>query len=105
MIETLEKLKSAVATVPREKLPTVLGALREMEASIMLRLHAVPSPSKVVPHHDELLDIEQAAARLSVSKPWLYANWKTLPFARKLEWGLRFSAKGIEEYISREGRP
>jgi predicted DNA-binding transcriptional regulator AlpA len=55
--------------------------------------------------HDELLDVEEAAHRLSLSTDWLYRKAKDLPFTVRLGRGLRFSARGIERYIQqRQGR-
>jgi excisionase family DNA binding protein len=51
---------------------------------------------------DRLLTIAEAAEVLRVSKDWIYRNqrWKTLPFTVVLSpRKIRFSAKGIEEYI------
>ena len=54
-------------------------------------------------HHegDRLLDAEKAAEILSVSPSWLYRYGKRLPFTRKLAPRvLRFSAQGIQKYLS-----
>ena len=49
---------------------------------------------------DRLLKIDEAAERLQTSKDWLYRKWKHLPFAVQLSpKQLRFSSKGIDEYI------
>ena len=49
---------------------------------------------------DRLLKIDEAAERLQMSKDWLYRNWRKLPFAIHLsERNIRFSLKGIEQYI------
>lgn len=49
---------------------------------------------------DRLLNIEEAAERLHVSKDWLYHHWKKLPFAVKIAKKiLRFSAQGIDEFV------
>lgn len=49
---------------------------------------------------DRLLDIDEAAERLSTSKDWLYRHWRKLPFAVSLSpRQLRFSSQGIDEYI------
>ena len=41
----------------------------------------------------------EAAKRLSVSKDYLYRNWKKLPFAQKYEWGVRFRGEGMDQFI------
>ncbi len=50
---------------------------------------------------DHLVDAEKAAKSLNVSKPWLYVNWKRLPFARKVGKSLKFSHAGIQKYIAK----
>ncbi len=54
-----------------------------------------------IPKDDHLIDIEKAAKLLDVSEPWLYANWKRLPFARKVGNALKFSYAGIQKYIAK----
>ena len=46
-----------------------------------------------------LLRIDEAAQRLACSRDWLYRHWKQLPFARRMPYGVRFSANGIDAYI------
>jgi len=49
---------------------------------------------------DRLLKIDEASERLQMSKDWLYRNWRKLPFTVHLSpRNLRFSIKGIEQYI------
>ncbi len=51
-------------------------------------------------NEDRLLKIDEAADRLQMSKDWLYRNWKKLPFTVHLSpRNIRFSLKGIEQYI------
>ena len=54
-----------------------------------------------IPKDDHFVDIEKAAKLLDVSEPWLYANWKRLPFARKVGNALKFSYAGIQKYIAK----
>ena len=54
-------------------------------------------------HHegDKLLDAEEASKILSVAPDWLYRHGRQLPFTRKLAPRvLRFSAQGIQKYLS-----
>lgn len=49
---------------------------------------------------DRLLDAEEAAAILGVSKDWVYRNRRRLRFTRKVgPKALRFSHKGIQRWI------
>ncbi len=54
-----------------------------------------------VPKGDHLVDRKEASKLLDVSEPWLYANWKRLPFARKVGNALKFSYAGIQNYIAK----
>ncbi len=54
-----------------------------------------------IPKGDHLIDRKKAAKLLDVSEPWLYANWKRLPFARKVGNALKFSHAGIQKYIAK----
>ncbi len=50
---------------------------------------------------ERLLDAEEAAKLLSVSKDFLYRQAKKLPFVRKLgPKMLRFSSTGIQKYLA-----
>jgi predicted DNA-binding transcriptional regulator AlpA len=52
---------------------------------------------------DRLLDAEEAAKFLCVSKDWLYRNGRRLPFTRKLgAKNLRFSYRGVQEWFERK---
>jgi predicted DNA-binding transcriptional regulator AlpA len=54
---------------------------------------------------DRLLTIEETAAILNTSTDWLYRHWKKLPFAVQLsKKQIRFSARGIEEFINARKR-
>lgn len=49
---------------------------------------------------DRLLTVEQAAARLGMSRDWIYRRASRLPFAVRLDGSaLRFSSQGIDRYI------
>lgn len=50
---------------------------------------------------DELLDVAECARRLGKSKSWVYHNGAFLPFRiHGLGAQPRFSAKGLEKYVS-----
>jgi hypothetical protein len=98
----LQQVLAGVDTLAPEDLPRLLGQLREVEAAAMARLYAKPSNSAAI-EQEQLLDVEAAAKRLNVSEDYLYRNWKKFPFAHKYDWGLRFSARAIDVYISEKG--
>ena len=99
----IQQLADALASMPMNELPRALGQLRELEATALARLYAAPPASEIVGQPEQLLDVENAAKRLNVSEDYLYRHWKKLPFAHKYDWGVRFSARGIEEYIQHGG--
>jgi len=99
----IQQLTDAVASMPPSELPRILGQLRELEATALARLYSVPRATEIVRQPEQLLDIAGAAKRLNVSEDYLYRHWKKLSFAHKYDWGLRFSARGIDEYIQHGG--
>lgn len=48
---------------------------------------------------DNLLTVDEAAARLKCSSDWLYRRAKRRPFTVRVGRNLRFSERGIEEAI------
>src|SRR3954466_12877569 len=86
-----------VQSVASDELPRLIGELAELSAVAMARLTA---PSPIASRPDELLNVTDAAARLSLSADYLYRHHKTLPFARRMGRRLLFSSSGIEKYIA-----
>lgn len=50
---------------------------------------------------DRLLEADEAAERLGMKKAWLWAHSDKLPFARRIGRKIRYSERGIEEYIAK----
>lgn len=92
------ELLAVVNTMPIADLPRLLGRLREAEAVAMARLYAAV-PTSNQSQSEQLLDVGDAARRLNCSPDFLYRHWKQLPFARKYDFGLRFSESGLNAYI------
>jgi hypothetical protein len=90
----LRQLTITIASAPAAELPRMLWRLRELEATALARMYAVPSSTEKSREPEQLLDIAESAKRLNVSEDYLYRHWKKLPFAHKYDWGLRFSARG-----------
>jgi excisionase family DNA binding protein len=84
-------------TLEPEELPRLLGELEEVRATALARLSA---PAPVAPT-DELLDMPEAAARLSLSPDYLYKHAKELPFTRRVGRRVLFSSAGIDAYLKR----
>ena len=75
-------------------------ALRALAQALRLKQPA-PAPP-VAASADRLLDVEEAAAVLGVTKRWLYSRAGRLPFARHLSHrALRFSEVGLRRWIDR----
>ncbi len=78
---------------PAAECAALLATIAERLAALAERLAAEERP-------DHLLTAHAAAARLAVSVDWLYDRAEKLPFTVKLsEQVLRFSSRGLEEYI------
>jgi excisionase family DNA binding protein len=106
--EITATLERALESIPPEELPLLIGELARLqaEASVRLTSGAANGRRDRTPEApDELLDVEEAARRLSLSCDHLYRHAKELPFTVRIGRRLRFSAKGIERYIrQRQGR-
>ena len=76
-------------------LKTVLAELQTLDG-VALSGH---SPS---PQADRLVTVAEAAARLNVSKRWLYAHAADFPFTKRLPGRrLRFSQAALTRYLER----
>ena len=99
----IPQIEEALANVPSDQVPSVLGELERLRAGLWARLVTPASTAKS--HHashsepDKLLTPGQAAALLNVKVAWLYRNRRRLPFARKLSRKvLRFSEAGLHRW-------
>ncbi len=87
---------------PAEIEPEDIGAVMAQMAAIQLSLatRLVAGGTEHVPDEgDNLLTVDEAAARLKCSSDWLYRRAKRLPFTVRVGRNLRFSERGIEEAI------
>jgi predicted DNA-binding transcriptional regulator AlpA len=100
LTETINELRTMLdrfkgGALPVEEFPFLLGRMETVRETVRLQM-AAPSPLQAP---DNLLDAQEAAQRLKMSKDWLYANAKELPFVVHMGSALRFSERGIEAYI------
>ena len=87
---TLEQERTLVASVR-----AVVGEEQPARPAVAL-VSTAPAWSE-----EDLLTIDEAAARLRVSPRWLYRHAKTLPFSRKLSRKvLRFSRLGMARWLA-----
>ena len=86
------------AEIEPEDIGPVLAQMAAIQLSLATRL--VTAGTERVPDDcDNLLTVEEAAARLKCSEDWLYRRAKHLPFAVRVGRNLRFSERGIEKAI------
>ncbi|TME75064.1 MAG: hypothetical protein E6I48_07790 [Chloroflexi bacterium] len=89
-----------LAEVPVADVPALLTQLAALQTALAAQLAQAPS-SNGNGEGDRLLSLEDAAKRLSILPDWLRRQ-KTLPFRVELSPGqVRYSARGIEQFIAR----
>jgi hypothetical protein len=98
--EILETVLQQAQSVPVETVPAFLGKLETIKITALARLLA---PATAVRPEDQLIDVDAAAARLSVSPGYLYRHHEEFQFTRRIGKRLLFSSSGIETYISKQG--
>ena len=89
--ETLDK-------IPREQIAPLILQLASIQSALagkLLDFSEGSSPAKA----DKLLEVKEAAAKLSVTEDWLYRKGNKLPFVVRMGRNIRFSEQGIERYI------
>jgi len=87
-----------IGELTRDIIPALLMELAALRLTLAASLENSHRPDVGLPH-DHLLTVEQAAQQLSVSRDWLYRHSRSLPFVVRQGRLLRFSAKGIDEYL------
>jgi hypothetical protein len=95
MRDALEPVLALAKNLPREEIPRLLGDLAEISATASARLTGSPIEARP----DELLDVEETARRMGVSKDFLYRNSGRYPFIRRQGRKLLFSSVGIDTYL------
>jgi predicted DNA-binding transcriptional regulator AlpA len=94
---------SALLDIPSDEIPGVLGELQRVQTVLWERLRAARRTPAAEPS-DRLLTVREAAARLSVSVSTLQHRTRDLPFVVRLGRCVRYSERGIEDYIRRQTR-
>jgi predicted DNA-binding transcriptional regulator AlpA len=94
---------SRAAQVPREEAVALLIQLATLHVALLTAASRPPSVAHREaerPEEDRMLAAKEVAKILGVPPRWLYSNWKTLPFARKLSPKvLRFSRAGLLRHL------
>jgi predicted DNA-binding transcriptional regulator AlpA len=97
----LEPILKAARLLSPEELPRLLGELEEIKATALARLTAPTLPTQPP---DKLLNVDEAALRLGMSRQYLYNHHKRFAFTRPIGRSLRFSSQGIEHFIRQQRR-
>jgi predicted DNA-binding transcriptional regulator AlpA len=93
----LESALTAARSLSPEELPRFIGELEEVRTTALVRL-TTPVIQPQTP--DSWLDIDEATPVLGMSKSYLYRHADKFPFVRREGRSLRFSARGIQEYLN-----
>jgi excisionase family DNA binding protein len=99
MRQELEAALALARSLPPEDLPALIGALAEVTATAQSRLASPPVEARP----DQLLDVNEAAARLHCSPGYLYRHHRKLPFTRPGRIGgkLLFSSSALDLYLKK----
>ena len=97
MRDALESVLTLAKNLPREELPRLLGDLTEISATASARLTTFVVESRP----NEMLDVDEAARRMGVSKDYLYRHQRKFPFARRIGRKLLFSSSGLDKFLAR----
>ena len=98
----LDELQELARTLPPEELPRFLGELETVRCVAFARL----TTPATTPPQDELLDVQQVADRLRMSRDWVYRRARKLPFFCNGGTGraLRFSSARLDLYLKQKSR-
>jgi excisionase family DNA binding protein len=97
MREELKRGLELAKTLDPAELPELIGALAQINAVATARL----TTPAVTAKPDELLDIEETARRMGVSRDYLYRAHRRLSFTRRQGRKLLFSSSGLDNYLKR----
>ena len=109
-VPTLDELAinpERAATLPPNALKALLCRCATLQTTLLGALLATSdrTHADAESEPDSLIDVPAAAARLGVSRDWLYHHAHQLPFTVRQGRLLRFSTRGIARYIqTRQGR-
>jgi excisionase family DNA binding protein len=71
-----------------------LAALQPVLLARLLEVDGTPTESA-----EGLLDVEEAAKKIGMSRDWLYRHAKGLPFTRRVGRALRFDRVGLDAWV------
>jgi predicted DNA-binding transcriptional regulator AlpA len=94
----------AVAKIPREQIPALLLEISSFQGALAANLLNEAEPAHTHGNGDKLLEVKEAAAKLAVTEDWLYRKGSKLPFVVRIGRNIRFSERGIENFIKQRTR-
>lgn len=87
-----------LASMTKDQIAPLILKLAAIQSALASRL--LDSTEKTDSRNgDKLLEVKEAAAKLSVTEDWLYRKGDKLPFVVRMGRNIRFSEQGIEKYI------
>jgi predicted DNA-binding transcriptional regulator AlpA len=97
----LDDLVAGASPASRDEAVSLMGLV----AAAQIRLAKIVADLAVASAEDRLLDVAEAAEKLGVDRAWLYRRTRSLPFVVHLDGAVRFSARGVDQFIAaRRGR-
>jgi len=97
--QQLQRLLAEIPGYEAADLITLLPLSAALQSAIYARI-LVLQHQATFPNTDYLLNIDDVATRLGKSPRWIRENLASLPFASKVGKEYRFSARGLNEWIS-----
>lgn len=102
-ISSLLKDASRIGQIPASQIPALLTQLSSLQTAIASRL--IVNDEEAADDADQMLTVEEAAARLGVSADWVYRRSKSLPFIVRFGRNVRCSARELDRFLkNRVGR-
>ena len=97
--QQVQKLLAQIPDYEAADIVTLLPLVATLLSALCARTIAFQQPG-ALPETDYLLNTDQIAHRLGTSAKWVRENIESLPFAFQIGRVHRFSARGLEEWIS-----
>ena len=97
--QQLHRLLAEVPGYKADDIVTLLPLAAALQSALYARILALQQQT-TIPETDYLLNTDQIAHRLGTSAKWVRENIESLPFAFQIGRVHRFSARGLEEWIS-----
>ena len=86
-----------LSALPREAIAQLRGELARLDTLLLSRLFTDDQAHAGNEHNDRLLDIDEAAGKLGLSRDALYRS--DYPFVVRIGSRRRFTEKGIKKFI------